>query len=148
MNKVIKTLIEHLLLFLLGGAVYYLIEILYRGYSHWSMFILGGICFISIGLINQFYLTWNMNIFYQMLIGAILITVLEFIVGCIVNIWLRWNIWDYSEVPLNILGQVCIPFMFIWYILSFVAILVDDFVRWKVFGEDKPHYYIKKKINK
>ena len=78
-----KILFEYLFLFLVGGTIYYIIETLYKGVtkgesSHWSMFILGGICFIVIGLINQFYLTWDMNVFKQMLIGAIIITSLEF----------------------------------------------------------------------
>lgn len=144
MKTTLKTLVETLLLFLLGGSTYFLIEILWRGYSHWTMFLLGGLCFICIGLINQFYFTWDMNVFYQMLIGSVMVTGLEFVVGCIVNVWLGWGIWDYSAIPCNVLGQVCIPFALIWYGLSLVAIIVDDVVRWLVFGEDKPHYYISK----
>lgn len=142
MNKTVKTVIEYLILLLIGGSVYYCLETLWRGYSHWTMFLLGGMCFISIGLINQHYLTWNMNVLYQMLIGSVIITVLEFITGCIVNIWLGWNVWDYSDVPFNVLGQICIPFMILWFFLSLVAIVVDDFIRYKLFGEEKPHYYV------
>ena len=43
-----------LLLFLIGGLVYAWIEILWRGYTHWSMFVLGGICFIIMGLLNEY----------------------------------------------------------------------------------------------
>ena len=89
--------------------MYNLIEILYRDYTHWSMFILGGICFISIGLLNEIF-PWELSLWYQILIGAIIITVLEFMTGCIVNLWLGWNVWDYSNMPGNILGQVCPQF--------------------------------------
>ena len=41
-----KKLSEYLFMGALGGTLYYMIEIIFRGYSHWSMFLLGGICFI------------------------------------------------------------------------------------------------------
>lgn len=147
MNK-LKNILEYLFLFITGGIIYYLIETVYKGItkgesSHWSMFILGGVCFVTIGLINQFYLTWDMNIFKQMLIGSMLITMLEFITGCIVNLWFDWNVWDYSNLPLNILGQICLQFSIIWFFLSGIAILLDDYIRYKLFNEEKPHYYLK-----
>ena len=39
-----KTLLEYGFLGILGGSIYYMIEMLFRGFSHISMFILGGIC--------------------------------------------------------------------------------------------------------
>ena len=36
-----------------GGALYYSLEILYRGYSHWSMFLLGGLCVFIIDKLYQ-----------------------------------------------------------------------------------------------
>lgn len=134
-----KTILKTLTLFLMGGAVYYGIEILWRGYSHESMFILGGICFVLVGLINEF-LPWDMGIAWQAFIGAFIITVAEFITGLVVNVWLGWNVWDYSEVPFNVMGQICLPFFFVWILLAIVAIVADDYIRWKLFDEDKPHY--------
>ena len=62
--------------------------------------------------------------------------------GVIVNIWLKLGVWDYSGLPLNILGQVCLPFYFAWVGLSVVAIVFDDYLRYWFFGEEKPHYKI------
>ena len=76
----------------------------------------------------------------QMAIGAIIITALEFIVGVIVNLILKWNIWDYSMLPFNILGQISLPFSLIWFLLSGIIIIVDDWLRYKLFKEDKPKY--------
>ena len=143
-KSAIQLLGEYLVLWIIGGTCYFMIEIMWRGYSHWTMFMLGGVCFIAIGLINQFYLTWNMNLLYQMFISAVIITVLEFIAGCILNIWLGWGIWDYSHLPFNILGQVCLLYMVMWYFLSLIAIVVDDVIRCVLFGEERPHYYIKR----
>lgn len=132
-------MIKPLILFIIGGFSYVMIEILWRAYSHASMFIVGGLCFIIIGGINEFY-TYEMNLIDQMLISSIIITIIEFIAGCIVNIWLGLNVWDYSSVPFNILGQVCVPYMFLWFLLSFIAIIADDFLRHWLFKEEKPHY--------
>lgn len=68
------------------------------------------------------------------------ITVLEFVFGLIFNIWLGMNIWDYSALPLNIMGQVCLPFTIVWFFLSAVAIVVDDWLRYALWGEEKPRY--------
>lgn len=137
--KYIKSLIKYAVLFFFGGLVYYLIEILWRGYSHWTMIILGGLCFVAVGLINNI-LPWNMVIELQALIGAVLITSLEFIVGLIVNVNLGWNIWDYSNVPFNFLGQICLPFSLLWYMLSIIVIFTDDYIRHIFFNEKKPVY--------
>lgn len=137
--KYIKSLIKYAVLFFFGGLVYYLIEILWRGYSHWTMIILGGLCFVAVGLINNI-LPWNMVIELQALIGAVLITSLEFVVGLIVNVNLGWDIWDYSNVPFNFLGQICLSFSLLWYMLSIIVIFTDDYIRHIFFNEKKPVY--------
>ena len=79
-----------------GGLLYILIELAWRGHSHWTMFVLGGLCFLGLGLINEV-LPWETPLWKQVLIGAILITMLEFFTGCIVNLWLGWNGFKYSS---------------------------------------------------
>jgi uncharacterized membrane protein len=103
------------------------------------MIILGGLCFVVVGLINNI-LPWNMVIELQALIGAVLITSLEFVVGLIVNVNLGWDIWDYSNVPFNFLGQICLPFSLLWYVLSIIVIFTDDYIRYIFFNEKKPVY--------
>ena len=137
MNKLLK----YLAFGTLGGVIYVLIELMWRGYSHWSMFLLGGICFIALGLINEI-IPWEMPLTAQMFIGCAIITVLEFITGCIVNLWLGWNVWDYSELPFNLLGQISLKSSIGWYFLSAVGIVLDDWVRYIFFGEEKPKYKI------
>ena len=126
-------------LFFVGATIYVIIEKLYRGYSHWTMFLLGGICFIALGLINEV-IPWDMPLLLQMFIGGAIITVLELITGCVVNLWFGWNVWDYSELPFNLWGQISLFSSIVWVGLSLVGIVLDDFIRWKWFGEDKPHY--------
>lgn len=135
----VKQLSKHFILFLIGGAVYVGIELLWRGYSHWTMFILGGLCFICCGLLNEV-IPWEMVLSKQMLIGAIIVTLLEFLTGMIVNVKLGWNVWDYSNLPLNIYGQICPVFFIAWYYVSGLAIILDDYLRYWLFHEEKPHY--------
>lgn len=134
------------ILFAVGGTIYYLIEFLWKnlvshGICHWSMFLLGGLCFVIIGSLNE-YIPWEMGLPKQTFIGASIITVLEFVFGVILNLWLKLSIWDYSTLPLNILGQVCLPFSIAWCILSVIAIMLDDYLRWKWFNKEKPHYHL------
>ncbi|NLK73950.1 MAG: hypothetical protein GX288_01500 [Clostridiales bacterium] len=133
--------LKYTLLFFVGGFTYCAIEILFRGYSHISMLIAGGICFILIGLLNEGY-TWNMSLLSQMVISSIIITAIEFIVGLIVNVWLKLSVWDYSMLPYNIMGQVCLLFTNIWFLLSFFGIILDDYLRYYILGEEKPSYKI------
>ena len=132
---------KFLFLWLTGGFIYYNIEILWRGYSHPSMAILGGVCFVIIGLLNEVY-TWKMSLISQMFISSIVITVLELITGLIVNKWLNWGVWDYSQMPYNFMGQVCLLYTNLWFFLSIIAIVLDDYIRYRFFGEKKPKYKI------
>ena len=136
-----KTLIKCMVLGNIGGIIYVLIELIYRQYSHISMYFLGGVCFLLIGLLNE-NLSWNIPLWQQSMLGSVIITIAEFIAGCILNLLLGLNIWSYAELPFNILGQVCLPFSVVWIFLSLVAIVVDDYLRYWLFNEDKPQYKI------
>ena len=133
--------LKYLFLFVTGGLLYNIIEIAFRGWSHWTMFILGGICFIGLGLINEV-IPWEMPLWQQVLIGASIITGLEFVTGCIVNLWLGWAVWDYSGMPGNILGQICPQYAIYWLLVSLAGIILDDCLRHWWFGEERPHYNI------
>ena len=138
---------KNIFLFVVGGITYYTIEVLWRfmcgsNPTHWSMFIIGGLCFFLIGAINE-NISWDMPLLFQVVIGTIIILTLEFFSGCILNLWLHLNIWDYSNQPLNILGQVCLPFAFAWAGLALFAIVLDDYLRYWFFGEERPHYRLK-----
>ena len=135
----IHILLKYVFLGVIGGIIYYILENIWRGYSHWTMFILGGICFIVLGLINEIF-SWDTPLISQMVIGGVIITILEFITGCIVNLWLGWNIWDYSNLPLNLLGQICLPFSILWYFISAIGIVIDDYIRYIYFDEEYPRY--------
>ncbi len=132
-------LAKNCFLFLLGGFTYYFIEIAVRGYSHYSMVICGGLAFLLIGMLNQA-LGFQVALLSQMLLSGIIITVLELITGLIVNVWLGIGVWDYSELPYNLLGQVCVPYTMLWTAISPICIFLDDWLRHHLFGEEKATY--------
>lgn len=139
--KKMKKIAKHLTLFSVGGSLYFFIELLYRRYSHWTMFILGGLCFLILGGLNEI-LTWETPLWKQIGVGVIIVTILEFITGYIVNILLKWNVWDYSSLPFNLLGQISLLFCMLWIPLVLVGILLDDYLRYCWFSEERPKYKI------
>jgi len=142
MNQKLENIfLKNAFLFTVGGIIYILMEIISRGYSHWTMFLLGGVCFLCLGYINRF-LPWKTPLTLQMLIGMGIITALEFITGTIVNICLGWHVWDYSNIPYNLLGQISLQSSIGWYFLSVIGIVLDDYLRYWIFCEEKPHYKI------
>ncbi|MEM1483695.1 hypothetical protein V6615_02330 [Oscillospiraceae bacterium PP1C4] len=140
MKPVLKQFYKYLYLFVFGGLTYYLIEILWRGRSHAAMMAVGGACFVLIGLINESILRRGMPLVLQMTIASGIVTIVELIAGVILNLWLKLDIWDYSNLPLNLWGQICLPFVLAWFALSLVCIVLDDRMRYWFFGEDKPKY--------
>lgn len=130
---------KYLFLFLIGGFSYFYLEILYRGHSHFSMIICGGLAFIGCGFLNQFF-HFQISLLSQMLLSTLIITTLEYITGYIVNIRLQLHVWDYSSLPYNLNGQICLLYSLIWFGLSLLCIYFDDLIRWKLFDEEKPTY--------
>lgn len=138
-----KELLKCALLFLIGGALYYCIEILWRGHSHWTMAVVGGICFVVIGGLNN-YIPWEMPMWKQGFVGALFVTGMELVVGIPLNLMMGLHIWDYSSLPFNLLGQICLPFTVLWFFLALLCIYVDDWMRYIMFHEDRPHYHWRK----
>lgn len=128
-----------------GGVVYVLIELLWRGRSHPSMFLVGGLCFVLVGGINDRF-GWDMQLALQAAIGTAAIVAVELAAGCVLNLWLGLGVWDYSTLPLNLRGQICVPFLPLWAVLALVAIVLDDVLRWRWFGEERPRYRVGKYV--
>lgn len=112
--------LKYLSLFCIGGFGYGLIEIAFRGYTHWSMIITGGSAFLCLYIINESF--EHTSIYKKALLGAFIITTLEFTVGLVVNKTLNLGVWDYTNTPFNFLGIISLPFCFCWYIISFVVL--------------------------
>lgn len=126
-------------LFLAGGGAYTLLEALWRGYSHWTMALAGGLCFLIVGALNE-YFPWSMSLLSQGVIGAAAITAVELLFGLALNVWLGLDVWDYSGLPLNFMGQISLRYSLLWIPLSMLAVVADDWLRCLWFGEERPTY--------
>ena len=117
---------KYLLLFAIGAVGYASIEMIWRGRTHWSMAIAGGICFILFSLVARIFR--HRSIFVKAAICALAVTVVEFIFGVLFNIILKMDVWDYSHIPLNILGQVCPIFSLVWAGLAILFLPLADLI--------------------
>ena len=90
--------------FAVGAIGYGLAEVIFRGYTHWSMIITGGAAFLSLYIINN--ALNDTSIFIKALLGMVVITSLEFSVGIIVNKIFYLDVWDYTNMPGNILEDL------------------------------------------
>ena len=127
-------------LFLVGGSVYYLLEIGFRGHSYLLMGVIGGICFVLIGLLDSTVCKPGTPLLLQGTAGAVAVTCVELASGLVCNRWLGLGLWDYSRMPLNLCGQVCLPFSLMWIVLSMAGVAADHWLKWILFGEEKPKF--------
>lgn len=143
MKIFLKTLFKYSVLMAYGGFIYICIELFFRGRSDVTMMFCGGISFIMLGLLNEI-IPWEMQLWKQALIGGFcIVTVLEYIFGIVFN--QDYHIWDYRGEILNINGQVCLLFSCVWCLISIIGIIVDDYMRYWLFAEEKPHYVLWRK---
>ena len=134
-----KRLSEYLFIWASGGSLYYTFELVFRGFSHWSMFVLGGICMVFFTVQGQM-LHWQDPLWRQILRGTIFITAMEFITGIIVNKWLHLQVWDYTDQPFQLFGQICLPFALIFSGLCALGILLSGYLLYWLYGEEKPNF--------
>lgn len=138
---VLKRLTEYVFLWLLGGTLYYSFEMIFRGFSHWTMFVLGGVCMVFFTFQGRI-MHWSQPLWKQVIRCTIFVTACEFITGIIVNKWLNMGVWDYSDQPFQLFGQICLPFAIIFSGLCAAGILLSGYLLHWLFGEEKPQYRI------
>ncbi len=137
---------EYVIIASIGGLYYFLLEILWRGYSHWIMILVGGISAALIYLVDE--KLGRISLISKCIIGALAITIAELLSGIIVNIWLQLDIWDYSKLQYNFLGQISIKTSFLWFLLCVPAFILSGIVReiFKIKGENYGEKVKKAKI--
>lgn len=132
---------QYIFLTSVGGAIYYGFELLFRGFSHWTMYLLGGICFLFMYVQGKI-TDWKESMAKMISICTVFVASMEFITGIIVNKCFKWNVWDYSDQPLNLFGQICLPFTIIFSGLSAFGIILSGYIGYWFFGEEKPDFHI------
>ncbi len=106
---------KYIIIFGIGAVSYSLIEVIVRGYTHWTMSLTGGAVFCTL-----YYIFTHMkskSLILRCFIGSAVITLYEFSVGMVVNRILGMGVWDYSGKFLNLFGQICLKFSILWFLL-------------------------------
>lgn len=115
-----KTFRIYSFVFFIGGILYTLIELIWRGHTHVSMTFAGGLCLSGLYWFDKH--SVSLTFISKCIIGALGITVVEFGIGCIVNRAFNLGVWDYSDRFLNIMGQICPLFTFMWFLICIPAL--------------------------
>lgn len=129
---------EFSIVFSIGAIGYSLLEVLWRGYTHWSMTITGGLCLSLLYIYRKKHV--RQPLLLQCFAGSAIITSIEFSVGCIVNLLLHLNVWDYSSLRFQILGQVSLLFSALWFLLCVPVLLLCSWM-------DKKFQKIRKRLS-
>ena len=109
--------------FLFGAAAYPALELLWRGRTHASMALAGGASMLLIDRASRM----PMGLPCRALLCSAGVTAIEYACGLI---WNRtYRVWDYRRMPLNLHGQVCLPYTMLWCGLSAGVLAVMDRVR-------------------
>lgn len=120
--------------FAAGGIIYALLEIICRGYTHWTMAVVGGIAVLCLYFISAM----HDPLWKKWLLGAMVILTIEFLAGILLNIVLRWRVWDYSAYRYHLYGQICLPFAFCWLMLCIPGNALCTLLRRRVFKHREP----------
>lgn len=134
-----KRMTKILTIWFLLGMFYFTLEGLWRipkgGYANIFMLAVGGLCGLFVGGINQVPKFYNMRIIIQSLIGTLIVLMIEYVSGLFLNCYLGLHIWDYSNLPFNINGQVCLLFGILWFLLMPLCIWLEDKIRYVLWHE-------------
>ena len=133
-------------IFIISGLIYTMLELIWRGHTHWTMFLCAGLCGLVMANINNNLLEFDTDFLKQVIISALCCIGFEFLFGIMFN--RDFSIWDYRGLwgTIHILGdQVNILFFGIWIIISFFSLPFLDWLQWKLELAEKPYYRIGQK---
>ena len=97
---------------LLGLVGYPALELLCRRRTHWSMALAGAVTLPLLGRLSR---RKELPFGRRCLFGALLITGVELLFGCVFNLLLRQNVWSYRRRRCNLWGQICLWASLRWY---------------------------------
>ena len=106
------------------------------------MCLAGGLAFCLIGVVQRQLKT--LKFVYRMIAAGIIITIIEVVFGQIVNRWLSLNVWDYSSIPFNLGGQICLSYTVLWCFVSAPMLILTELIREHVFKRANKPYNMSK----
>lgn len=90
---------------------------------------------IGVGIVVQFLTPYQDNLLALYVTSVVLVTALEWVTGFILEKVFHNKWWDYSKMPLNLNGYVCLLFSLIWgvacvVIVEFIHPLIHKVLSW------------------
>jgi len=134
-----------MLLWSWGGTVYFLLEVAFKTITghperiSWTMLVVAILLTVPVERCGA-QLPWSCPLWLQALCCAALVTAVELVSGLFLNLWLGLDIWDYTDLPGNFLGQICPQYSAVWWVLCLVFIPAFDWLRYAVEGIERPCY--------
>ncbi len=116
---------SELLLGLFGALGYGLLEIFWRGCTHWSMLLAGAFCVFAIDHLDR--TCGGIGDWGKACLGGLIITMVELTFGVVFNFWARAGVWDYSALPFNFQGQICLYYALLWVVIAKILL---NLLRW------------------
>ena len=80
---------------------------------------------IGVGIVVQFLTPYKENLVLLYIASVVMVTALEWVTGFILEKIFHNKWWDYSKMPLNLNGYVCLLFSLIW---GVACVLIADFI--------------------
>lgn len=133
--KLYVRITEALFFICFGGSVYYGLEVIFRGFSHYSMFLCGGISFYLISRLNRRYSS-SLHLITRMILCTFLILFMELLFGLVFNLFLHRQVWDYSSHYYHWKGQICLTYAIVWFFISCPVLYLESFFRRWLFSSD------------
>lgn len=121
---------KNVLVFFIGAVGYALIEILWRGFTHPTMIVAGGVCFLAFSLIAE--RMKQLPLLIKAFSAAFAVTAVELVFGIVFNLGFGMKVWNYTNMPLNFLGQICPTFSLLWCGIALLFIPIAERIN-KVF---------------
>lgn len=129
----------HVVRWALGGLLYGLLEIAWRGYTHPSMALLAALLCVPLDVANE-RIPWTLPLPLQAVLGGLAITAGELQAGVVLNLWLGLDVWDYSGLRGNLWGQICPQYAALWCLLAGPVIVGFDWLDHWLCGGARPKY--------
>ena len=104
---------------LIGLAGYPALELACRRRTHWSMALAGG---LTLPLLDRLARREELSYRGRCMRGALVITGVELLFGCVFNLLLRKNVWSYRRRRWNLWGQICLWASIRWYLLCLLLL--------------------------
>lgn len=146
MKKILKILLELVLIYSFSGGLYLMIETIYRFFANslptnLGMYYLAGVIGIIAYFINDTIFNYDIDFIFQSVVMTIITTLFEGIYGSIFN--KDYNIWDYRKLPLSFFNNQCnLIFVSLWFIIIIITIPMLDYIDYKCFQGKRPYYMI------